>query len=171
MCREELGSTRDAACILHFPTLSCSVNSVALKLCLLPWEECLCLPTECHEQDVSSPFLSNAVFNIYRGPVQTAHNQPWDLLCPEHTWWTWWEILSMFIIVSLWAVWNKNSTKTPWEAFWSIMAQSALILLNTKFNFNSLPLVGCNPEKPCCLPPANWILLLVPSTLKPMWFY
>lgn len=110
VCREELGNTRGAACVLYFPTLPCSVNSVTIKLCLLPWEECLYLQKECHKQDVSSPFLSNALFSIFRDTVQRAPNQPWDFLYPEHIWWEWWEILCMFIIVSLWATCNKSST-------------------------------------------------------------
>lgn len=72
VCHEELGSTRGAAYILYFPTIHGSVNSVAITPCLLSWEECFCLPKECHEQDASSPFLSNAVFSIFRGTVQTA---------------------------------------------------------------------------------------------------
>lgn len=36
LCQEELGSTRDAVSVLYFLPLSCSVNSVALKLYLLP---------------------------------------------------------------------------------------------------------------------------------------
>lgn len=73
VCHEELGSTRGAAYILlYFPTLPCSVNSVAITPCLLSWEECFCLPKDCHEQSASSPFLSNAVFSIFRRTVQTA---------------------------------------------------------------------------------------------------
>lgn len=110
VCHEDLGSTRGAAYILYFPTLPDSLNSVAITPCLLSWEEYFCLPKECHEQDASSPFLSNAVFSIFRGTVQTSH-QLCRLLYPEHIWWKWWEIHCMFAIVSLWAIWKKSCTE------------------------------------------------------------
>ena len=48
--------------------------------------------------------------------------------------------------------------------------QESLDSVDIKFNFNSLSPVGCNTGKSSCLPPANWILLFVPSILEPMWF-
>lgn len=112
VCHEELGSTRGAAYILlYFPTLPCSVNSVAITPCLLSWEKCFCLHKNCHEQDASSLFLSNVFFSIFKGTVQTAPHQPCCLLYPEHIWWKWWEILCTFAILSLWTIWKKSSTE------------------------------------------------------------
>lgn len=48
--------------------------------------------------------------------------------------------------------------------------QESLILLNIKIDFTSLCPVGFNTGKSSCFPPANWILLFVPSVLEPTWF-